>query len=398
MVEKGRKKSVNIFSYGLLVMTLTHILTHSFGRMHTVLFPILQEEFSLNNQQLGIIAAIPPLCQVLLAIPTGALSDRFGSKKLIILSMVVAASGAVLASATGNVMMLIIAVSLLYINTTIYHPAAYSYTTRLFEPQDRSKALGLHGAGGTLGMSVGPISLGILMGVFAFSWRQVYLFWAIPLVGGIITVLLIKSEPSEDVEIAQKSDGGREFQAKKLLTASLAFFLIFNGIRMVGFGMSDTFLNVYLVNERGWNPNFASIMVGSSTLMGIIAAPIGGFLASRYGEKRWSVSTSTLSYVFYGLSFLMPNTLLFVLSYLGYGFLNFLAMAANSAIMARLSPGKQRGMGFALYFLPGSIMGAVGPIIAALIADNYGIFYIFPTTTLIFFIGVGILFFGVKMK
>jgi MFS family permease len=52
-------------------------------------------------------------------------------------------------------------------------------------------------------------------------------------------------------------------------------------------------------------------------------------------------------------------------------------MAANSAIMAKLSPSRQRGLGFALYFLPGSIMGAIAPMVAAYIADYFGIFQVF---------------------
>jgi MFS family permease len=391
-------KATTILSYSLFVMTVTHTLTHSFGNMHTALFPTLKVEFLLTNQQLGLIAAIPPLCQSILSIPTGILSDRLGSKKMIIISQLVASGGALLASVTQNMWMLIAAVSLLYISTTIYHPASYSFTTRLFQPQDRSKALGLHGAGGTFGMAIGPISLGLLMGLLAFGWRQVYLFWAFPLILGIIAVRLIKSEPVEDVEMIERGDGVEEFQATKLLTASMLFFLIYSGIRMVAGGMTNAFLNVYLVDIRGWEQNLASIVYGSSSLMGIIAAPIGGFLAARFGEKKWTLTVLTLSYLCFGLAFFIPGTLAFTTLYLGHGFFNFLSMASNSAMMARLSPGRQRGIGFALYFLPGSLMGAIAPIIAAFIADNMGIFTIFPVSTVVFFLAVLVLLFGVKLR
>jgi len=60
-------------------MSFTHALTHIFGGVHTSIFSILRAEFGLSLQQLGIIAAIPPLCQTLLTIPTGLLSDRYGA-------------------------------------------------------------------------------------------------------------------------------------------------------------------------------------------------------------------------------------------------------------------------------------------------------------------------------
>jgi MFS family permease len=105
-----------------------------------------------------------------------------------------------LASQTPNPIVFIVAISLLSVNTTIYHPALYSFTTKIVKPGDRSKALGIHGAGGTFGMSIGPISLSILMGLLAFSWRQVYLYWFIPIILGAITVFGIKTEPTEDFQ------------------------------------------------------------------------------------------------------------------------------------------------------------------------------------------------------
>lgn len=396
MKPDALEKPASILSYGLLVMTVTHTLTHAFGQMHTTLFPVLKEEFSLSFQQLGLIAAIPPLCQSFLSIPTGLLSDRFGSKKMIIVSMVVACAGSLLASATRSPLMFIVAVSLLYINTTIYHPASYSFTTRLFQPRDRSKALGIHGAGGTFGMSIGPISLAILMGYFAFGWRQVYLFWFVPLLIGILAVFLIRSEPRDDAEVKPDPDTP-QVQTTKLLTTSLALFLVFGGIRMVAGGMTNSFLSVYLVGSKGWDQTFTFTIIGGSSLMGIVAAPIGGFLADRFGEKRWILMVLAISYMCFGLAFAIPGTLPFVLMYLAHGFFNFLAMAANSALVAKLSPGRQRGLGYALFFLPGSIMGAIAPMMAAYIAEAFSLYSVFMTSLAVYVIGLLVLHFGVKV-
>ena len=143
MLETKQKGYRDILSYGLIVMAVTHTLAHAFQNMHTALYPNLVIEFALTNQQVGLISSIPSLVSALLSIPMGILSDKIGAKKMIILSIVVASCGALLAGLAQNPLMLIIAVSLLYLNTTIYHPASYSFTTFLFEPKDRSKALGI---------------------------------------------------------------------------------------------------------------------------------------------------------------------------------------------------------------------------------------------------------------
>ncbi len=80
------------------------------------------------------------------------------------------------------------------------------------------------------------------------------------------------------------------------------------------------------------------------------------------------------------------------------GLFNFLSMAANSAIIAKLSPSKQRGLGFALYFLPGSVMGAIAPLIAAFIADTFGMYNVFMACIGVYFLAVAVLQFGVKIE
>ena len=391
------KKRSSVFGYGLLMMTLTHTLTHVFMRVHTTLFPILKDEFSLSLQQLGLIAAIPPLCQTLLAIPTGLLSDRLGSRKMILVSLVIIALGSVVAGLASSPAMLIVAVSLAYINTTIYHPAAYSFVTRLFRPKNRLKALGLHGAGGTFGVAIGPLSISFIMGVLVLGWRQVYLFWFLPFLLGIFAVLRMKSEPMGDAP-TDRVEEKHNPQTTSLLSVNLIMFLIFIGVRMVASSMAQSFMSLYFVDERGFSQSLASLFIGSSTLVGVMAAPLGGFLAARYGEKRWLLTVFALAYVCFGLAFVIPNNTVFLILYLTYGFLNFLGMAANSAIMAKLSPGKQRGLAYALFFLPGSIMGAVAPIIAASIAEAFGLTIIFYTSTVVFFIALGVLKFGVRVQ
>jgi MFS family permease len=384
------------FSYGLIVIALTHTLTHAFQQMHSALYPVLQVEFALTNQQVGLISSIPSLAAAILSIPSGMATDKFGTKKMILFSSVVAAVGALTAGFAQSQWMFILAISFLFVSTTFYHPASYSYISFLFEPKDRSKALGIHGAGGTLGMALGPISISILVGLMAFGWRQVYLAWGVPLIISVFMVYFIKYIPTQDVEV-KSGEGKPMVKAEKLLSASLVMFLVFGALRTVAASMTTTFLSLWLVNTRGLDLALASLIFGASSLMGIVAAPIGGVFAAKYGEKRWIVYTLVVAYICFALAFLVSSTLAFAVFYLGYGFFNLLGMAANSAITAKLSPSKQRGMGYAFYFLPGNIMGAFAPMIAAFIADSFGIFNVFIASVGVFVLAWILFRFGVNV-
>ena len=100
----------------------------------------------------------------------------------------------------------------------------------------------------------------------------------------------------------------------------------------------------------------------------------------------------------YALAYILPGDTTFIVFYIAYGLFTFLSMAANSAIMAKLSPSGQRGLGFALYFLPGSVMGAIAPMIAAFIADTFGVYNVFMACIVVYFLAVAVLQFGVKVE
>jgi FSR family fosmidomycin resistance protein-like MFS transporter len=386
----------SIMTYGLFVMVLTHTFTHTFQNIHTSLFPVLKTEFSLGYYELGLIAAIPPLCQVVLSIPAGMLSDKFGTKKMIIFSQLLSCAGSLVAGFTQNPWMLIAAVSLLYLNTTFYHPPSYSYVTKIIKPSDRSKALGLHGAGGTFGMSIGPLSITLLMGYFAFEWRQVYLFWFVALLIGLILVLRIKSDPDEQPKPKAKDDTPPG-ESKSVISGSMFWFIVFNAMRGMGASMTVTFFSLYLVQSQGWSLGDASLVYGAASFVGIVAAPLGGFFADKIGEKKWTTVNVAICTISFALAWLFPGTIAFTVLFIGYGFFNLLSMASNSSLTAKLSPPRQRGLGFALYFLPGSIMGAIAPMLAAFIANTWGMYPVFIASALVYALSVPIIHFGVKV-
>ena len=384
-------------SSSLLIMVLTHMLVHAAGNMRTTLFPVLKEEFALTNQQVGIIVAIPSLCQFLLSIPSGMVSDRFGPKKLIAASILIAAVGALLGSVSSTPWMFIIASTLLTFNSTLYHPPAQSYVSDITNPKDRSRALGIWHSGGTTGVSLGPLSISILMGVFAFNWRQIYGFWIIPILFGLVVLYFVKP-PSEIVEKEERESWDEKDTVDTLLNKNMMFLLLSGTVRRFGGGLTTGFLSIWLAEAQGWTIGQIGIMLGISSLIGIVASPLGGELASQFGEKRWFSGTLLGSYVFFALAFFFKGFWPFSILYITSRFFGILGMPAGMTLTARFSPRKQRGVGFALSSIPMNVVMPVAALVAAFIADTYGLYYIFMTTTVFYFIGLAIFQLGVRIE
>lgn len=384
-----------LFSFGLLAMVATHALIHAAGNMNSTMIVELRDEFVLSNLQIGIIGAVPPLSQVLFSLPVGWMSDRYGARRLVALSVVMATLGALIAGFTVSPAMYIVALTLMTLTSTFYHPPSHSYTARIVEGEDRSKAMGFLNAGGTFGVALGPLSITVLMGYLAFQWRQVYLFWVAPIALSLVLVFFLRDMQGagRDEAIGEPAEG----EVTTLLNRDFLMYLSASGVRQFALGMIGTFLSIYLADARGWSITELGIMFGASSVLGLAASPIGGYMASRLGDKRWVVMALGASYLFYIAAFLTEGVLPFMALYLAYRFFGILGMPATASLTAKLSPPRQMGMGFAVSFLPQSIVGVVAPIVAAYIADIYGLLPIFTASFIIMFIGLGVLHFGVKV-
>ncbi len=401
MGDRSQKRA-SILSLSMFVLVLTHFLTHCTQRIHSVLFPIWRkpEELNLTLKQMGVIASLPSLLSTLLAIPVGLLSDKMGAKKMMLMSMSVLTIAVAIASQAHSAVMIILAVCLISLNSTIYHPPSYSLNSKLFPPEDVPKAMGIHAVGGTIGMSIGPISVGILMGTLAFGWRQVYLFWLIPIILGLISIIFLKEEYLRERSTSEDSEKEEPtaVEGAHLISISLVIFLAFIGIRWLGQGLISTFMSIYLVDSLELSENLAAIVIGSVPLMGIVGTPLGGFLASKLGEKRWILTAYATAYTFFTIAVLVPHSLIFVALYLAYGFFNIAGMPANSALIAKLSSTKRRGLSYSLFFLSGNLVSSLSPIIAAYVAESFGLYSNFVIGLVILFASLILFKFGVKVE
>lgn len=111
-------------------------------------------------------------------------------------------------SRASSSIMLVVSASLVMISSQLYHSPMLSEVSELFSPKYRSRTLGPQGAGGTVGIALGPISLGILME--KHSWHSVYLLWAIPVFVSIITLSQTKTLYEEENGSVEEKQTGHQ--------------------------------------------------------------------------------------------------------------------------------------------------------------------------------------------
>ncbi len=368
-----RLRTSNLDKYALTCSS--HTFLHTFTQMHIALIPILRTELGLDTLSIGLLASIPLAIQGILTVPGGLLADRMNQQRLIAISLLISAVGGILMAQVNSILLLILLVSLFSVSSTLLHPPALSIVGDLAPPNIRGKILGIFGSAGTFGIALGPIALSFFIG--NIGWRLVYLMWSIPVI--ILPILLIRQQTPKTIKKENKPSQKRISSDLRIFRNS-ALILLFGvmGARSMGGNIINTYITPYFVDVWRIEPATASLIFGLNPLLGIFAAPLGGIVVDRIGEKKWIAVGLIADIAMLSLAALSPSLILMIMCYLLYSFFATTEMPAEQSYIAKLTPTGGRGLAFSLSFLPSTLTGAFSPILAAFIVDALGIWYIFP--------------------
>jgi len=358
----------------IAVLCSTHTLLHIYTLTPFTLIPVLIDEYKLSIVQVGLLVSIPRFAQLLMNIPSGLLADMLKPRILIALSLVTSMIGGLIIFHGTTVLDLLIGFTLISISSALYHPPALSAMTRILPDQLESRGMGIHGASGSLGTSLGPITIGLLSK--SFGWKYTYVIWCIPIMIGAIASLLTPLEARE-----LKKTAGRKLVAplREVLTIQFILLLVFTTARSAAGSSISAFMTTYLTKGRGMEFSIASLIYGISPLFGIIGPLIGGFMGDRMGLKKSLTSVlSTMIAMLIALSITPP--LLIPLVYLAYSVSSHMTMPISTTLVARVSSESSRGTAYSLFFIPVSLAGIVMPIVTSMLIEQFGIWIIIPTS------------------
>lgn len=153
--------------------------------------------------------------------------------------------------------------------------------------------------------------------------------------------------------------------------------LIATTVHGLGAQSVGTYMTTYLVSNRGLGKDMASLLHGLNSAVGVIGSLGGGYLADLFGNKRWLIVAYSLGLFVYMGIWLGPLWTLIVI-YLAGGYFGASTMGPSMALATEFSPKSRRGLAFNFFMLSTNIMGAVAPIIAAKIIEQYNIEALFP--------------------
>ncbi len=376
------------------VASATHMMVEIFLFMHPAILPLLMKEFDIAIVQAGLILTIPSVVQLSFNIPSGALADKIDSRYLLVLGAALSGFGAVIVSQSPNVFYLVVGLCVLMTAVTIYHPTGLSIISKIYSKGKLTKMIGVHGATGSIGQGLGIISMGFM--IAGYGWRLCYLLWSILLFAWSIIILKLPLPSSQlnNPQVTKEFDGGKEESPSttswkkntRQIIAVKSFLLLILVMSIVGLGNQtiSSFATTYFVQIRNISEGAAALIFGFGPIIGVFGSLIGGYLGSRFGDKKFlslalfglAVFVSSLAYV--------PLVVMMILSFLIYSWFFASMWPASTSLVSALTPESGRGMAYSIFFLVPGTLGAISPIIGALIIEGFGVLGIFPFALALF--------------
>ncbi|HVU98553.1 MAG TPA: MFS transporter [Puia sp.] len=373
--QAGAVVQKTVFSI-LLAISFSHLLNDTMQSLIPSTYPLLKRSLSLNFSQLGLITFCFQLTASLLQPFVGLYTDKRPQPYSLAAGMCFTLAGLLLLSRAGSFPLVLVAVSLVGVGSSIFHPEA-SRLAYLASGGKRGLAQSIFQLGGNAGASLGPLLAARIVSPYGQSniiWFGVFALIA-------IGVLLntgrwyrrnLTMRRKKAVSIIYESDPGL---SKGRVATSLSILLVLIFSKYFYMASMSSYYMFFLIDKFHVSDQHAQILLFIFLFAVAAGTMIGGPIGDRFGRK-YVIWFSILGVAPFTL--LLPYASLFFTAVLSV-FIGLILASAFSAILVyaqELVPGKV-GLIAGLFFGLAFGMGGIGAAVLGRLADRTGIQHVF---------------------
>lgn len=350
----------------------------------TLFLGIYLRHLGLTYSTIGFISTVGILLSSIPQLIFGAIADKIGKRKHIILF-------AMLIRTIASFMMLIsndaISISAWYVVTNFplagFMPIAQSMVADMSEKEEVGRSMGRYRLFGSAGWAISCILTGLL------AEENIRNIFPIVFYSSLLALLLsiILQEPGK----SRREEKGLAEHAKTSTSLVLTlFFMTSIIISSLSMGATNSFLTIFL-SQLGMEPLLMGIMIAFGALMEIPAMYFTGLMCDRVGSLAvLSVSEVGLATV-YWLYGTVSNIYTYIIVQGIRGILYAIFTVAGMTASSSLFEERRGGFYASLYNLSLNMGMAAGPYFGGIISDSLGILMNFFTSSIISFVSAAIL-------
>ncbi|MGI6216096.1 MAG: MFS transporter [Coriobacteriales bacterium] len=294
----------------------------------------IMSDFSIGTTEFSLITSAPMIVGIFLALFGGAISDRFGIKKIVLIGLIISAAGALWRYWCGNFITLFLAMALTGTGATFVTANVSKMAIAWFKPKEISIAVAISLSLGMMGIAVAQATTGAMFSDYSSAF----------LVGGIAMAVLmvlwaifgrdraISPQEGEVETVSIKKSLKKVVRIRNLWFAGIAT-LLFNGFNVC----LSSFLTTGLISVWGVDSEIAGLLASFTTWGSVIGATFLPTVIIRFRHAKVIYSLAPFLaavFVFAGWSInvLPVRSVLFLLAGILYGCINPLAMLYPSTL------------------------------------------------------------------
>ncbi len=371
-----------LFSGLLPLFVLAHFGHHIVGAMLRPLMPMIRTELGLNYTQAGVVFSAFAITYGIAQLPAGWLADRLGARVMVAISISGVALAGVAVGLSQTYLLLVVFLVLAALLGGGYHPAAAAAISASIAPQRRGRALGIHLIGGSSAFWAVPLIAAPI--AVAWGWRVAYISLAMPafVLGVALYLLLGRRQRRILAGLPAQTAPPPPVETVRIRWRRLVPFIVMSVSAGTLVQSVLSYVALYAVDGLGVAEGTAAMLVAVMPAVGLVAAPLGGYLSDKLGRIPVLLAVCLLSAPLLYLMGLATTVPALVVVMLLLGLASNTRMPTSEAFIAGETPPSRRSTILGIYFFAGAeVAGLVTPVIGNLI-DRYGFEFTFTAASL----------------
>jgi MFS family permease len=348
--------------------------------------PLYAAYLGAGPKGIGFAAAVSPLAGIIFSVPAGALADRYGNRRVLLLSSAIFFTAPLLYLMVSSVAGLAVVRFYHGLATAAFIPVAMAAISRMHD-ENRGEALGMFSSATLLGRFFAPMAGGAILGLLAMKnpavgFKSVY---AVCAAFGLITLLIVSRLPKD---AGGQADGQRVGHGSARVGGVLKTLLelvshggilitaLVEAAVLFAYGAFETFLPLYAI-KLGMGAYEIGAILSSQIISVALTKPLMGKFSDKYGRTGQINAGLLLCAVSVGFISRADGFFACLGLSVLFGLSVSVVTSATSARIADLSRKEQLGSSMGMFASVMDMGHSTGPLVAGMIAAYLGLEKVF---------------------
>jgi len=388
----GEKRAGEV--HAIVLVSLAHFTNHFQNLVLPPLFPLLKARLGIGFVELGLALTVANILSVVAQLPVGYLVDRIGSRRMLVVGLLVSGLAFVWFGLAPSYPHLLIAMAFIGLANSVFHPADYAILSAIVPASRVGRAFSIHTFSGFLGNAIAPVTLLAIAAGFGLNVALI----AAGAIGLVVSVPLImgRAVDSPSRSVMPMAQAGRGNGLTSILTPAIigltGFFAL---LSLSGSGISN-FSVAALGSAFGTPLSVANVALTAYLGAQAIGVLAGGFVADM---TRRHAEVAALGYAVNAGIVLCIGTLglgivPLMAAMAGAGLLGGLIMPSRDMLVRAAAPPGAVGRTFGIVTSGFSIGGMVGPLMFGLIMDHGAPQWVFGASVIVMLVTAAVALIG----